>query len=97
MNNLFEISKDVQEAIDLKKPIVALESTLISHGLPYPENIKVAKESIKAVKDNGSIAATIGIINGKVKNINTLGIIKLVAVVIENGMKILGVSLPKKM
>ena len=37
------------------------------------------------------------IINGKVKNINTLGIIKLVAVVIENGMKILGVSLPKKM
>ena len=67
MSNLFEISNDVQKAIDLKKPIVALESTLISHGLPYPENIKVAKESINAVQDNGSVAATIGIINGKVK------------------------------
>ncbi len=67
MSNLFEISNDVQKAIDLKKPIVALESTLISHGLPYPDNIKVAKESIKAIEDNGSVAATIGIINGKVK------------------------------
>ena len=67
MDDLFEISNDVQKAIDLKKPIVALESTLISHGLPYPESIKVAKESINAVQDNGSIAATIGIINGKVK------------------------------
>ena len=67
MNNLYEISKDVQKAIDLKKPVVALESTLISHGLPYPDNIKVAKESIDAVKDSGAVAATIGIINGKVK------------------------------
>ena len=67
MNNLFEISNDVQKAIDFKKPIVALESTLISHGLPYPDNIKVAKDSISAVEDNGSVAATIGIIKGKVK------------------------------
>jgi len=67
MNNLFDLSKDIQKAIDLKLPIVALESTLISHGLPYPENIKVAKESIMAVQDNGSVAATIGIINGKIK------------------------------
>jgi len=67
MDNLFEISNDVQKAIDLKKPIVALESTLISHGLPYPDNIKVAKDSISAVEDNGSVAATIGIINGKIK------------------------------
>ena len=49
MDNLFEISNDVQEAINLKKPVVALESTLISHGLPYPDNIKVANESINAV------------------------------------------------
>ena len=67
MNNIFEISKNVQKALDLKKPIVALESTLISHGLPYPDNIKVANESINAVQDNGLVAATIGIINGKVK------------------------------
>ena len=67
MDNLFKISNDVKKAIDLKKHIVALESTLISHGLLYPDNIKVAKESINAVQDNGSVAATIGIINGKVK------------------------------
>jgi len=67
MNELYEINKNVQKAIDLKKPIVALESTLISHGLPYPDNIKVANESITAVQDSGAVAATIGIINGKVK------------------------------
>ena len=67
MNNFTELSKEVSNAINLKKPIVALESTLISHGLPYPDNIKVAKESIIAVQDNGSVAATIGIINGKIK------------------------------
>ena len=67
MNKFVEISKNIKEAISLKKPIVALESTLISHGLPYPENIKVANESIIAVQDNGAIAATIGIINGKIK------------------------------
>ena len=67
MHEIFDLSIKVQEAINRKKPIVALESTLISHGLPYPENIKVANESIKAVEDNGAIAATIGIIRGKVK------------------------------
>ncbi len=67
MKNIFEVSRKVHEAITSKKPIVALESTLISHGLPYPENIKVANESIKAVEDNGAVAATIGIIKGKIK------------------------------
>ncbi len=67
MKNWIKINKSVQDAISLNKPIVALESTLISHGLPYPDNIKVAKESIMAVQDNGAIAATIGIINGKIK------------------------------
>ena len=67
MSNLIEIDKSVQEALTLKKPIVALESTLISHGLPFPDNIKVAEQSIMAVQDNGAIAATIGIINGKIK------------------------------
>ena len=49
------------------KSIVALESTLISHGLPYPANIKVANDSIKAVEESGSVAATIGIIKGEIK------------------------------
>ena len=62
-----EIDKTIKEAMKKGKPIVALESTLISHGLPYPENIEVARLSIDAIKKNGSIPALIGIINGKIK------------------------------
>ena len=61
-----KVNPKVREALENNKSIVALESTLISHGLPYPENINVAKESIKAVEDSGSVAATIGIINGNI-------------------------------
>ena len=61
-----KVNTKVQKALENNKSIVALESTLISHGLPYPENINVAKESIKAVEDSGSVAATIGIINGDI-------------------------------
>ena len=61
-----KVQPKVREALENNKSIVALESTLISHGLPYPENINVAKESIKAVEDSGSVAATIGIINGDI-------------------------------
>lgn len=62
-----KINSKIKDALENKKPVVALESTLISHGLPYPDNIKVANESIKAVEESGSIAATIGIINGEIK------------------------------
>ena len=67
-NKYIKVNPKIINALENKKPIVALESTLISHGLPYPENIKVANESIKAVEESGSIAATIGIINGEIKN-----------------------------
>jgi len=66
LTNKFKINPKIKESIEINRPVVALESTLISHGLPYPENINVAKESIKAVEDSGSIAATIGIINGEI-------------------------------
>ena len=66
-NLVFDINEEVQNALKNKKPIVALESTLISHGLPYPENIKVAKDSINSVRLSGSVPATIAIINGKIK------------------------------
>ncbi len=66
LSKKIKLSPKVKEALEHNKPIVALESTLISHGLPYPENINVAKESIKAVEDSGSVAATIGIINGDI-------------------------------
>ena len=68
MNNLkFDIKNEVKDALKSNKPVVALESTLISHGLPYPKNLEVAKASIDAVKLGGSIPATIAIINGVVK------------------------------
>ena len=68
MNKLdFDITDEIKDALLNKKPIVALESTLISHGLPYPKNLQVAKASIEAVKSSGSIPATIAIIEGKIK------------------------------
>lgn len=66
LSKKFKVNPKIKEALESNKPIVALESTLISHGLPYPENINVAKESIKAVEDSGSVPATIGIINGDI-------------------------------
>ncbi len=66
LSKKIKINPKIKEALENNNPIVALESTLISHGLPYPENIKVAKESIKAVEESGSVAATIGIINGEI-------------------------------
>ena len=68
MNDLnFDITQEIQEGLKRKMPIVALESTLISHGLPYPRNLEVAKASINAVRLSGSIPATIAIIKGRVK------------------------------
>ena len=68
MYNLnFDITDEIKEALKNNKPVVALESTLISHGLPYPKNLEVAYASIKAVRLSGSIPATIAIINGRIK------------------------------
>ena len=67
MFSKFKINPKVSNAINEGKGVVALESTLISHGLPYPSNIKVAKDSIEAVEESGSVAATIGIIKGEIK------------------------------
>ena len=66
-NDLIDIRSDILEAIKNKKPLVALESSLISHGLPYPQNLEVAQKSIQAVEDSGSVAATIAVLNGKIK------------------------------
>ncbi|MDK2886131.1 MAG: pseudouridylate synthase [Thermosipho sp. (in: thermotogales)] len=61
------ISDKVKDAINKKLPVVALESTVLAHGLPYPENIKVFEKLEKIVYDNNCIPATIGILKGKVK------------------------------
>ena len=66
-NKYIDLNYNIKNALNSKQPIVALESTLISHGLPYPENLEVAQSSIDAIKETGSIPATIGIINGRIK------------------------------
>ena len=58
------ISKKVEEALKEKKPVVVLESTIISHGMPYPKNVECALAVEKAIEEEGVVAATIGIIDG---------------------------------
>ena len=60
------INKHVKEALEQNKPVVALESTIISHGMPYPRNVKTALEVEKTIYDNGAVPATIGIIDGEI-------------------------------
>ena len=64
---LLEIRKDIADAIKDNKPVIALESTIISHGMPYPQNIEVAKNLEKLAYDLGVIPATICLMNGKIK------------------------------
>ena len=74
-----DIKTDVKTALEEGKPVVALESTIIAHGMPYPQNVKTALEVEKIIRDNGAIPATIAILNGKIKvglteeEIKTLG------------------------
>ncbi|MGT0197570.1 pseudouridine-5'-phosphate glycosidase [Staphylococcus aureus] len=61
-----EYSK-VQQARENNQPIVALESTIISHGMPYPQNVEMATTVEQIIRNNGAIPATIAIIDGKIK------------------------------
>lgn len=66
MNTTFlKISKEVEEALNANQPVVALESTIISHGMPYPKNVETALAVEQIIRDNGAVPATIAIINGK--------------------------------
>lgn len=67
LNNYIEIHPEVEQALRENKPVVALESTIISHGMAYPLNIESAKKSEETARENGAVPATIGIINGKIK------------------------------
>ncbi len=60
-----KISQEIQEAIKQGKPVVALESTIISHGMPYPKNVECALMVEDTIRKNGAIPATIGIIDGE--------------------------------
>lgn len=67
MNELVVLSKEVQEAKENNKPIVALESTIISHGMPYPKNVEMANKVEDIIRENGAVPATIAIMDGKIK------------------------------
>ena len=67
MNPLVSINPEVKEALEQGKPVVALESTIISHGMPYPQNVEMANKTEQIIRDNGAIPATIAIIDGKLQ------------------------------
>ena len=65
LNTYLDIHPRIQEALANNKPVVALESTIISHGMPYPQNVETAMLVEQAVRENGAEPATIAIINGR--------------------------------
>ena len=67
MNRYLDVAPEVQEAIKAGKPVVALESTIISHGMPYPQNVETALNVEKIIREHGAVPATIAIIGGRLK------------------------------
>ncbi len=66
MQSFLQFSPEVQAARAAGKPIVALESTIISHGMPYPQNVQTAREVEQVIRDAGAVPATIAIIDGRI-------------------------------
>ena len=67
INKYLDVKPEVAEAIAQGKPVVALESTIISHGMPYPQNVETALQVEKIIRENGAVPATIAIIGGRLK------------------------------
>ena len=67
MNKYLDISPEVAEALNSGKPVVALESTIISHGMPYPRNVETALLVEQTIRENGAVPAPIAIIGGRLK------------------------------
>ena len=67
MNQYLDIHPEVATALAEGKPVVALESTIISHGMPYPQNVETALNVERIVRENGAVPATIAIIGGRLK------------------------------
>ena len=64
--SLLQYHPEVREALEQRRPVVALESTLITHGLPYPVNLEVASGMEQAVRENGAVPATIAVLKGQI-------------------------------
>ena len=67
MNRYLDLSPEVREALENNRPVVALESTIISHGMPYPKNVQTAVAVENTIRENGAVPATIAIIKGRLK------------------------------
>ena len=67
LNRFLDVNPEVAQAVREGKPVVALESTIISHGMPYPQNVETALNVEKIIRDNGAVPATIAIIGGRLK------------------------------
>ncbi|MBS1519277.1 MAG: pseudouridine-5'-phosphate glycosidase [Bacteroidetes bacterium] len=67
LSEYLDLSEEVRSAVKESRPLVALESTIISHGMPYPQNLETALDVEKTVRENGAVPATIAIIKGKIK------------------------------
>ena len=62
-----DLSKEVQEALSAGRPVVALESTIISHGMPYPQNVETARRVEQTIREEGATPATIAVLGGRMK------------------------------
>ena len=67
LNSYLDVSPEVAAALAAGKPVVALESTIISHGMPYPQNVETALQVESIIRDNGAVPATIAILGGRLK------------------------------
>ncbi len=67
MHNFLSLSSEVQQAVSASQPIVALESTIISHGMPYPKNVETALRVEQTVRQSGAIPATCAVLDGRLR------------------------------
>ncbi len=67
LNKYLKLSPEVADALRTGKPIVALESTIISHGMPYPQNVETAFACERVCRENGAVPATVCITGGRLK------------------------------
>ena len=67
INEYLDINPEVAAALERGEPVVALESTIIAHGMPYPKNVETALRVHQVIRENGAVPATVGIIGGRIK------------------------------
>ena len=67
LDRYLDVSPEVKAAIEAGKPVVALESTIISHGMPYPQNVETALQVERIIRENGAVPAPIAVLGGRLK------------------------------